>query len=369
MSAPLMPIPTVTEALDAASNDAVAAFATEHGGGTPPVAPVVPTDTTSAKPDPEAVIPPKAQKDPTEADEEGKTDEEPADELPEGYVAVKPVTEGLAAEFVVRDAEGELEVPDLTIEYKANGRIRKDRLDQVVKMAQLGSFNLEREQKLIAKEQQVQAEATQLKGQLDIRESQLEAILQDPDMYEAARERYLQANAPEQRVVRLQQQLKEKDIQQARQAQQAQGQAFIQQEVMPALQVIAEACPEVSQEELSSQLALAMYSLMENGSVPPSKYPLIRQYIVNQLTDWAEDTHARRYQRLTAATKTASKEVETVQAESQRIKRQVGRATKPMGRGGAPASGQSPKSATPPTVDGALDDAMNDVMAGLGRSG
>jgi hypothetical protein len=368
MTAPVIPAQTVTEALDSASTDAVAAFAQEHGGATPPVVDPSPAPDKAIKP---PVVPSdkKAPKDPTEADEEqdGTTDEDPA--LPDGYVAVAPVTEGLVAEFVVRDAEGELEVPDLTIEYKANGRIRKDRLDQVVKMAQLGSFNLEREQKLVAQEQRVQAEATQLKGQLDVREHQLEAILSDPDLYEAARERYMQANAPEQKVARLQQQLRDKDLQQARQSQQAQGQAFISQEVMPALQVIAEACPEVTQEELARELSLAMVSVMENGSVPPAKYPLIRQYIVNQLTDWAEDTHARRFARLSAASQTATEKVQTVQAESQRIKRQVARATKPMGRGGAPASGATPRGTAPQSVSDAVDDAMSDVMAGLGRSG
>ena len=46
-------------------------------------------------------------------------------EMPEGYVAVATVTDALATEFTLRDAEGEVEVPDLMVEYKANGKVRQ----------------------------------------------------------------------------------------------------------------------------------------------------------------------------------------------------------------------------------------------------
>ncbi len=79
-------------------------------------------------------------------------DEDAADEatdapvLPEGYVAVPVVADQLATEFVLRDAEGEVEIPALIVEYKANGKVRQDRLDQVVKLAQFGVYNEAREQ-------------------------------------------------------------------------------------------------------------------------------------------------------------------------------------------------------------------------------
>ena len=365
--------PTVSESVDSAASDAVASFmqanAPADSGNTPPdpskpqipAAPVAKTKPADA---------PRKEKDPTEVDEPD-TDEDAQDEvaLPEGYAAVATVKDGLVTEFSIRDAEGEIEVPDLTIEYKANGRVRKDRLDQVVKLAQFDVYNVEREQKLVAREQAVQEEASQVKQLLSTRESQLEAILQDPEVYEMARERYMQANAPENQVQRLQNQLRERDTQQARQQVAMQSRAFIEQEVAPALSTIAEACPEVTVEELGAQLSLAMYSLMENGQVPPHKYPMIRQYIIHQLTDWAEDTHARRYSRVASVQQTAGKEVEQAKVVAQKAKRQVARATKPMGRGGAPTQGTAPRSNAPVSVDSAVDDAMADVMAGIGRLG
>lgn len=350
----------VTEALGSAADDAVASFFSANAQVTP---------ATTATP----VEQQTTQQAPPELDEQKKDDENEGEEdqqtaLPEGYVAVQPVTDGLVTEFSVRDAEGELEVPNLTIEYKANGRIRKDRLDQVVKLAQVGVFNVEREQKLAAREQATQAEVSQYKENLTIREQQLEALLSDPDMYEAARERYMQANAPEQRVVRLEQQLKQREADQQKQVMATTAATFIQQEVIPALDTIAEACPEVTHEELSAQLATAMYSLMENGVVPPHKYPLIRGYIINQLTDWAEDTHARRFSRVRSATQEADKKVEAAQVQSQRVKRQVARATKPTGRGGAPAQGVSGQRDNPnASVSDLLESATQDAMKGFFR--
>jgi hypothetical protein len=88
----------------------------------------------------------------------------------------------LVAEFTVRDSTGELEVPNITIEYKANGRIRKDRLDQVVKMAQMGVHNVEREQRLQQQEQVLASRVEQVQQALEQREAQLEVLLSDPEV-------------------------------------------------------------------------------------------------------------------------------------------------------------------------------------------
>ena len=67
--------------------------------------------------------------------------------MPEGWVPV-PKVEGreLATQFTLRDKDGELEVPDLIIEFNANGKTRREPLDKVVRMAQFGVYNEEREQ-------------------------------------------------------------------------------------------------------------------------------------------------------------------------------------------------------------------------------
>ena len=129
-------------------------------------------------------------------EDDAAADETPS--VPDGYVAVPVVTDSLATEFRLLDADGELEVPALVIEYKANGKMRKDRLDQVVKMAQWGVYNQERD----TRAQQVEQEREQIATVLAEREQQIERLLLDDEFLLAVRDAYEQENAPEKQVAR-----------------------------------------------------------------------------------------------------------------------------------------------------------------------
>lgn len=287
-------------------------------------------------------------------------------ELPDGFVAVPTVTEGLATDFVLRDEHGEVEVPALIVEYKANGKVRQDRLDQVVKLAQWGVYSQDREQRLKAETQQ---QVEQMEQLLVEREQQMERLLNDEAYREAVYEAYLNENSPERRAERAEQQVTNLRIAQELQTISQTGEQFYASEVGPAIQLISDALPTVPVEELEAKLEMAMRAHVEvapNGLpyVPPSRYEAIRKYIVEDLAIWAQAAHSRRSKPVTAEKQKANAELERAQVEAQKAKRMVGQKLKPVGQVGA--TPDRPKaSAKPSTVDDAVSSALSAVLSSI----
>jgi len=293
------------------------------------------------------------------------TDETPTDPaLPEGYVAVPVVADKLATEFVLKDAEGEVEIPALVVEYKANGKLRQDRLDQVVKLAQFGVYNEAREQQV----KQIESRAQELENVVLEREAQIERLLQDENFFLSVREAYEQENSPERRAERAERRVQEVQISHQMEAIQAQGEQFYAAEVRPAVELIANALPTVTTEELEERIAYAMQLHAKeapNGQtyLPASEYAALRQYIVDDLAIWAQATHARRNGPATSpALEQAQAAAAKAQVEAQKAKRAVGQATKPVGRAASNAPAK-PKAAKPATIDDAVESAMSEVFA------
>jgi hypothetical protein len=297
-----------------------------------------------------------------EADSAGDGD---AIALPDGYVAVPSVTNGLATEFTLKDSEGEVEVPDLIVEYKANGKVRQDRLDQVVKLAQWGVYNQEREQQVAAAQQAVQ-ERDQLAQLVAEREAQLERLLTDEDFLYSVREAYENENSPERRAQRAEERVQNMQVQQQMSSIEATGMQFLGSEIEPAIELISTALPTVSQEELASRIGMVMQAHAErapNGAlyVPASRYDAIRQYIVEDLAIWADAQHKRR--RVPATPPKVDRELERARVEAQKAKRMVGQTMKPVGRAGRDVP--PPRSAKPATIDDAVSSALNSVLSAL----
>lgn len=303
---------------------------------------------------------------------EDSTESADAPDLPEGYVAVPTVADGLATEFTLFDESGEVEVPALMVEYKANGKVRKDRLDQVVKLAQWGVYNEERDRKaqqIETEYQQVRTAAEQMQQVIAEREAQMERLLNDEDFLEAVREAYVAENSPEKRVERIEQEKEALRISYEMQNIQAVGEQFYSGEVLPAVQMIQDALPQVSREELESRLAMVMQAhadVAPNGQpyVPPSRYDAIRQYIVEDLALWAQMVNVKRSQPVTDEKKVVQMELERARIEAQKAKNLVGRATKPTGQASKPSD--APKKATKPaTVDDAISSALTSVLSSI----
>jgi hypothetical protein len=309
---------------------------------------------------------------------EPKEDEKPKDEepaapvIPEGMTKVPAITDALATEFIVRDAEGEIEIPALTIEYKANGKVRKDRLDQVVKLAQWGVYNHERETRF----QSVEQEKTALETALHERETQLERLLTDDEFLLAVREAYEAENSPEKRVERAESQVKTLQVQQQMQEIQRAGDAFADAEIYPAVELIADALPYITKDELYEKVAFALQAQAErapNGElyVPASRYDAVRKYIVDELAVWAQFHNQRRKSAAAPAPVTApvatgkeASELTRARVEAQKAKRIVGQTLTPVGRTDS-GNSAAKSSSKPATVDDAFNSAMESVMAAV----
>lgn len=301
-----------------------------------------------------------------EADEESEDDA-----APEGYVVVPTVTDKLATEFTLMDAEGEVEIPELLVEYKANGKIRKDRLDQVVKLAQFGVYNQEREQQIKQIEQQaaqLEAERESVYEILAEREAQMQRMLEDENFLYAVREAYENENTPERRLARAEQEKRDLQVQYEMSNIQERGTTFYNAEVGPALEMIADALPTVPFDELEERFAYAMQAHVEvapNGQpyIPASRYDAVRRYILDDLAGWAQFQHSRRSTATTVQDTKAQQELERARIDAQKAKRAVGQAMKPIGR--AAKDGGKPRAARPATVDDAVSSALDEVLSSL----
>lgn len=292
---------------------------------------------------------------------------EKAPNLPEGYVAVPVVADALATEFTLKDADGEVEIPALIVEYKANGKMRQDRLDQVVKLAQFGVYNEAREQQY----KQAESRLQEMEGLVAAREEQMERLLRDENFFLSVRDAYEAENSPERRAERAEERMRQAQLDAQMQPVLQQGAMFYEREVSPALELIAQTFPAISAEELSNRMAYAMQLHVEtapNGAtyIPPSQYDAVRQYIVDDLAFWAQSQQARRSPKAPASAQQAAlaDELAKAQVSAQKAKRAVGQATKPVGRA-ASNTPAKPKVAKPATVDDALDSAMAEIMASI----
>lgn len=360
----------ISTALSEAAEAAMASVATAPADAPPPAPPAIEAPAAD-EPDEQPEESTEASDEDAPADATDETPDDPA--LPEGYVAVPVVEDQLATEFVLRDAEGEVEIPALIVEYKANGKVRKDRLDQVVKLAQFGVYNEAREQQYKQVEQQAEALQTEREEYAQLlseREAQLERLLQDEDFFLSVRDAYQAENSPEKRAERAEREVERVRVEAQMTQIQQHGQQFYQAEVKPALDLIAQTLPSVTPEELEERMAYAMQlhaQVGPNGQpyLPASQFDSARQYIVNDLAIWAQMTHARRSEVATPPQVVEAQQAAVkAQVEAQKAKRALGQATKPVGRAATQQQGK-PKAGKPKTLDDALDSAMDEILSSI----
>jgi hypothetical protein len=148
------------------------------------------------------------------------------------------------------------------------------------------------------------------------------------------------------------------------------GEMFYTNEVMPALNMIAEALPSIPAEELAEKFQMAMYAHVErapNGEayIPASRYDAVRQYILDDLAVWAQAQHGRRSRATTSTpqreTQQALAERDRARIESQKAKRAVGQKTLPVGSAGKPSG--KPKAYAGNTVDDAVASALSTALS------
>ena len=353
------------------------AIASAVDSALPPTTPDADDTEQSVAPVAEAEAAPDIDLTPDADEAEADSDDAPvaeAVELPEGYVAVPVVTDGLATEFTLKDAEGEVEIPDLVVEYKANGKVRQDRLDQVVKLAQWGVYNAEREQQVKQVEQQAQIAQQELQEYVTVleeREKQIERLLTDENFLHAVREAYEVENSPERRAERAMQETENLRVQYQMADIERSGAQFYESEVSPAIDMIVTALPTIAPDELLERFTYAMQAHVErapNGQayIPASRYDAVRKYIVDDLASWAQFQHSRRAQSVAPSPVQAkeSKELERARVDAQKAKRVVGQATKPVGRAGGTGT-EKPRASRIASVDDAVSSALDEVLSAI----
>jgi hypothetical protein len=306
--------------------------------------------------------------------------------LPEGLVAVKKV-EGreLATKFRVLDEQGELEVPDMLIEFTANGKVRTEPLDKVIRMAEWGVYNLEREQQVTAKQHQAEqvhsenAKLTHLVAQL---QQEREQLLSDDAAYLNARAAHEAKNTPEARAEAAQQQALLAQHQMEFTQAATLGQQFVSSVVEPALSMITKNLSTVSEEEIGARLLLVTNPLLVQTPfgpiMPPAAYDQVRRAILTEVVPWAQQVHDHRQSEQAASAKArehaaaqdaarqaAEKAAAQARADAQRTKNDLTRAAKPGARAAATdartSEPQRPKAN--PTVEEAEEDVVKAAIA------
>ncbi len=248
----------------------------------------------------------------------------------------------------------------MVIEYKANGKVRKDRIDQVVKMAQLGVYNRDREEQYVAQQQEVEDLANQAIARLETREAQLRQLLENPDAYEQVRNTYLAENEPEKRAARAEREAAQVRASVAEEQAVREGTLFYDQRVLPKLDSILTEFPEVEPDELIAQFTFAMQPVLRDGRIPRERYPAVLAYIESELADWAHAKHTRRLAKVKPATDAAQKSA----IEAAKAKRAQAAASAPArGVGTSSSKKTQPKAAM--TVQDAEDDALNAALSGF----
>jgi hypothetical protein len=265
-----------------------------------------------------------------------------APEIPEGYVAVKALPADRVQGFTVFDAEGEVQAPELTFKFNANGKEREATTDKLIRMAQMGIYNADREeqaQQANARVQQAQQQLAAQQQAVQLRDQQIEALLSDPDFLQRAQEAYYQHNTPEARAERDRQALAQQQAQFQQQQVAAQSRQFVDGTMAPALEMLLTAYPTITQDELAAKFFLAADPYRQNGVLQPQGYDALKRWVVMELEPQTRQLHEHRQSERDQSTKTqqattdkAKADVAAALVQAQKAKRTATTALKPAGK-------------------------------------
>lgn len=228
----------------------------------------------------------------------------------------RPITE-----FMVTDAHGPLAIPDLTLKFKANGKERELRLDHVVRMAQMGFTNEERENQVAASKKYVaetQAQIQEAQAVIADYDQKVAALLEDPDAYENARIEWERRNSPEARAARSEAEVRQMRHARAEEQEGNLVKGFVNGTLAPFTSKLLEDNPAVTQYELIGRYTELTGPLLVKGRVPVQKLPEVERLVKEDLADWVE---ARQLER--ASTKKEAEKVSAIKtketAEAKRV--------------------------------------------------
>lgn len=279
--------------------------------------------------------------------------------------------------YQVADAQGELDLPDLYFSFKANGKeYERVPLDKVVRFAQMGVYNAEKEAKFRDADISLgtlERRAAQAETRVQELEKFYERLLADPSYYENAATLYAEQNTPEQRINRAEErtramqaqfELEREELRRAarhevqsqelqsrytREREDQQVSTFVKNELAPAFEHLITSNPLVNEREVLGQYTLLTAPLMDRGRIPPERLSEVKALVDHDLTNWIVAVSADRE----FAQREATKKVQAARSAATVAKRQVARAAAPTGSP-APLRPAAPKKFD--TVDDWLKD-------------
>lgn len=261
-----------------------------------------------------------------EAEAEGEA--EPAEAEAEEKAPEKPKR---ITEFVAFDAEGEVELPPIEIEFKANGAVRKMPLDKVVRLAQSGFYNEEQQEAVRdfrEKEPAYQKDIEELTALAQRQASLIREVMEDEEKYLKRQEEFKQSQSPEARAARAEAQLR---AERQRVAQIESGQrvnAFLSQ-VGPRVDGLVAEYPTVTEEEAAGWLAPQLKRLERNGVIPPERLPDVERLVTVDLAEWLSQKHETRTAKQTQEAEKRKLSLRKVQVEATKAKQKLARAAAP----------------------------------------
>lgn len=190
-----------------------------------------------------------------------------------------------------------------------------------------------------------------------------ELLTAPDDIVIQRREEFAYQQSPEQRLARMEaelaqrQQMFEQSRQEQERAQQASG--FIQTRLAP---VLAEAEAALGGDEfakrlVAGQVALATTPLLQNGQLPPQRWPDVEAYLRGPFQQWLQQAVQSQQARTVD-----SNAVRQMQLEAQRAVNATGQVIRPVGA--VPGTVQTP--ATPPkNMNDAISRIINKPLAGV----
>lgn len=289
------------------------------------------------------------------------------------FQVVKSKLAGLEFQVKASDGTPVSEFPDLTFKFQANGKEIEAPLDKVVRLAQMGVYNEQREADVAQARTILSQRDTELETLRNANaeyEQYFEQFMRDDQFLANARAQYARQNSPEARLAAERQRLEMERAQMVHQQQLGQAQSYVTNRVAPAVERVGANNPLVSNEEILGKMQQLTAPLLVNGVLPPDRLFDVMRIVESDLTSWAEDRNASRAQTTAATEKRARRQIDAARVEAAMAKRQLARVASPAaaaGRAGPAGTGTGASRKANPSVEDWMQDEFGIEKWGAAR--
>lgn len=299
---------------------------------------------------------------------------EQADAAPDGEdnteedAATAEAARALATKFAIVDGDAVADpgaLADTVIEYKADGKVYRETLDKVVRLAQSGRYNeklhteLDSLRPLEAKVDELEAQRS---DDLRFYRQEVQKLIGDDNYLMQRRQELAQRFTPEAEADRLRRELAQE--RQSREMMQLQNrmETFVEQSIQPKMLELLSQYPSVTEDELMGRFNRTVLPMQRHGVVPPHLWPRVEALLEGEIGGWAAHLHdSRSAERATADAQTKAT-VRKAQEKAQKAKQVLARTvTSPASARPAPDTPRSKPIVT-------ADDALNDIIGGVART-